>query len=93
MHVLNRMLNNLSSLAASRGDHARALELTDYKLLVTPAPLAVYLERIDLWQALGAPAMAAHDVEAALALNPEENLAEQLKARLADLAGQTGQLH
>jgi regulator of sirC expression with transglutaminase-like and TPR domain len=91
--VLNRMLNNLSMLARSRGDHARALELTDFKLLVSPAPLAVYLERVDLWESLGVAAMARHDLEAALALDPEEALRQELTGRLASLAGQPDQLH
>ena len=79
------MLNNLSGLARSSGDDARALELTDYKLAVMPATLPIFLERVELWVALGVVDMARRDLAAAIELSPDDATRRLLGERLAAL--------
>jgi regulator of sirC expression with transglutaminase-like and TPR domain len=91
--VVLRMLNNLSSLAQSRQDTARALEITDYKLLISPLPLYVYTERVDLWLALGVVDMARHDLEQAIQLAPMAAQKAELQVRLDSLQGRSTRVH
>ena len=83
--VMVRMLNNLRLLALGQGDHAQAIELSDYQLVVVPQPLAIHLERVESWLALGVPGMARHELECALALAPDAALRGQIAARLASI--------
>lgn len=83
--VVLRMLNNLRLLALGQGDHARALDLSDYQLAVAADKLPLHLERVESWLALGVTGMARHELECALALAPNDGLRQQLAARLAQL--------
>ena len=72
-------------LALGQGDHARALDLSDYQLAVAADKLPLHLERVESWLALGVTGMARHELECALALAPNDGLRQQLAARLAQL--------
>lgn len=91
--VVLRMLNNLRLLALAQGNHARVLELSDYQLAVAPQPFPIYLERVDAWLAVGAPSMARHELEQAIALAPNAAIRIQLKQRLQTLAATPPTLH
>ncbi len=88
-----RMLNNLSGIAMANDDAPRALELTDFKLLLADDALPVYLERADLWTEIGAIAMARRDLTAAIGLLPEGAGRAELEQRLEFLAGTPSRLH
>ena len=88
-----RMLHNLSSLARAGNDNARALELSDYKLAVAPDLLPIYLERIELWLALGVADMARRDLDSAIELAPDEASKNKLRERLVELADVPSKLH
>lgn len=83
--VMLRMLNNLRLLAVGKGDHAEVIELSDYQLAVAPQPLALHIERVESWLALGVPGMARHELECAIKLAPNDALRAQLTARLASI--------
>jgi regulator of sirC expression with transglutaminase-like and TPR domain len=91
--VVLRMLNNLRGLASARGDHAGALELTDYQLAVARDPLPVHVERAELWKAVGAIDMARHDLAQAISLARDATLRQELEERLRALAGTRVTLH
>ncbi len=91
--IVTRMLNNLGMLATANEDNARALEISDFKLLVTPDPFSVHLERVDYWLQLGVTSMAKHDMEQAIAVAPDENTRAKLKQGLDSLSAQGSQLH
>ena len=88
-----RMLNNLSTFARASEDNARALELTDYKLAVSSEPLAIYLDRFELWLALGAAEMARRDLACAIDLTPEGDARNILLERMAAIADTRANLH
>jgi regulator of sirC expression with transglutaminase-like and TPR domain len=88
-----RMLNNLSGLAQAGKDHAKALELTDYKLALVPSLLPVYLERVEYWQALGVAEMARRDLNAAIELAPDKATRDHLQQRLLAMAELKPRLH
>jgi regulator of sirC expression with transglutaminase-like and TPR domain len=83
--IVLRMLNNLSALARSTGDSARALELSDYKLAVMPGVLPVYQERVELWLELGVVDMARRDLRTAIELAADDATRAQLFERLSAL--------
>lgn len=91
--IVLRMLNNLRGIAHGREDFERALELTDYQLVLAPRMLELRVARADLWQAIGAPDRARPDLETALLLNPSAHLAAQLRERLAQLGSGRPTLH
>jgi regulator of sirC expression with transglutaminase-like and TPR domain len=91
--VVMRMLNNLRLLAQAAHDHARVLELSDYQLLVAPAPFYVHLERVASWLALGAVDMARHELEEAERLAPDAAARTEVAARLRELAPRRPTLH
>lgn len=88
-----RMLNNLSNLARSNQDHARALELADHKLAIAPDALPIYLERAELWRQLGVTDMARHDFTMALTLTEEARVHEAIRQQLDSLGEQPSRLH
>jgi Tfp pilus assembly protein PilF len=88
-----RMLNNLRMLSLSSGDHTRVLELSDYQLAIAPSPIAIHLERVESWLALGVAGMARHELEQAMALAPNDALRAQLAARLASIASKPTSLN
>ena len=88
-----RMLNNLRLLALGQGDHARVIELSDYQLAVASQPLAIHLERIESWLALGVPGMARHELECAIKLAPSAALRRELVTRLAGIEAKPSSLN
>jgi regulator of sirC expression with transglutaminase-like and TPR domain len=93
LDVMLRMLNNLRLLALGQGDHAQVIELSDYQLAIAPQPLAIHMERVESWLALGVPGMARHELECAIKLAPNEALRAQLAARLTGIAGTPSSLN
>lgn len=91
--VMVRMLNNLRLLALGQGDHARVIELSDYQLAVAPEPLAIHLERVESWLALGVPGMARHELECAMAMAPNAASRAQLAQRLASIGAAPSSLN
>ena len=85
-----RMLNNLLSLAVARGDHAGAILLTDYQLLIAPKAFPVHLARIDLWNALGATAMVQRELEQAIGLAPSNAGKIELQKALQRIVMRSG---
>ncbi|MGB1884666.1 MAG: transglutaminase family protein [Gammaproteobacteria bacterium] len=86
VEIVLRMLNNLRMLAVQRGDHAGALDLSGYQLLMSSERLPLHVERADLWLAAGVPEMARLELDAAIALAPDDTLKAALRARRAALA-------
>jgi len=91
--IVLRMLNNLRGLAVAQANHARALEYTDYQLLLTTETYTLRLIRADLWHGLGAPRMAGIELNHALAEAPDGATRQQIEARLRQLAGERPTLH
>jgi hypothetical protein len=69
------------------------IELSDYQLAVAPQPLAIHMERVESWLALGVPGMARHELECAIKLAPNEALRAQLGARLASIEAKPSSLN
>ena len=76
-----RMLNNLKMLAQQREDHAAALDLSGFQLLLTEQKLPIHIERVDLWLAAGVPEMARIELDQAIALTDDERVRSVLTAR------------
>lgn len=91
--VVLRMLNNLKGIALKAGDHAQALELSACQLACNADPLPLYVERAELWRALGQIDRARAEVEAALAIAPDDTLRERLGTWLERLATARPTLH
>lgn len=91
--VLLRMLNNLRGLAARRGDIAAELDLSGYQVLVASEPLPIRVERVELWQRAGVPAMALRELDEAIALAPASPLREALLKKRLELEGQPPTVH
>lgn len=89
-----RMLNNLRGLAVARGDHAGAITLTDYQLIIAADPFAIHLARVELWSALGATTMVRRELAQAIALAPSPKAQSELAKALQRLAsGERPTLH
>lgn len=82
-----RMLNNARMLVQRGGDPARALTLSDYQLLIVPDMYGIYVERADLWMALGAPEMVTEELERAVQYAPSEEIAKRLRERARQSRG------
>ena len=91
--VVQRMLNNLRVLAQSRGDHEAVLELTDYQLIIAPKSLSIYVDRAELWTALGAMGMARRELEKAIALAPDTAVRARFEKLLLELDASGPTLH
>ncbi len=85
--VTLRMLNNARMLVQRGGDPARALTLSDYQLLIVPEMYGIYVERADLWMALGAPEMVTEELERAVQHAPSEEIAARLRERARQSRG------
>lgn len=88
-----RMLNNLRSLATSRNDHAQALELTEFQLLLANDSFPLLMARAESWFGLGATTQAVRELERALAVAPDDTMAQRITSRLRELAAQRRTLH
>ena len=82
--IMLRMLNNLRLAANTRGDHARALELTDYQIILHPTAFALHVDRAELWLSLGSLDMARRELERAREL-ADGKMEERIRKRLAAL--------
>lgn len=91
--IVLRMLNNLRGIAQGRDDFERALELTDYQLVLAPRLLELRLARADLWQAIGAAERGRADLETALGLAPSAATAARIRERLQQLDATPRTLH
>lgn len=82
--IMLRMLNNLRLAANARGDHARALELTDYQVILHPTAFSLHVDRAELWLALGSLDMARRELKRAIELS-NGKMEERIRKRLAGL--------
>lgn len=80
--IAMRMLNNVRMLVQRQGDFSRALEVSDYQLLIAPDSYGLYVERADAWLGLRAPEMVVHELEQAVRYAPDEAMAERLRERI-----------
>lgn len=81
--VVLRMLNNARILIQNGGDFVRALDISDYQLLVVPDYYGLYVERADAWLGLNAPEMVVAELEKAAERAPDAKTAERLRERIA----------
>lgn len=81
--ILLRMLNNVRMTVARRGDHVRALDISDYQLMIVPDAYGLYVERADAWLRLKAPEMAADELDKAAAHAPDQAMRDRLRERSA----------
>ncbi len=81
--IVLRMLNNVRLLVQSRGDFARALEVSDYQLLIVPDDYGLHVERADAWLGLNAPEMVVRELEKATEHAPDAATAARLRERIA----------
>ena len=81
--VVLRMLNNARILIQNRGDFVRALDISDYQLLVVPDYYGLYVERADAWLGLNAPEMVVAELEKAAERAPDAKTGERLRERIA----------
>lgn len=81
--VVLRMLNNVRILTQNQGDFVRALEISDYQLLVAPDYYGLYVERADAWLGLSAPEMVVEELRKAAECAPDARTAERLHERIA----------
>lgn len=80
--IVLRMLNNVRMLAQQRGDYSRALDISDYQLLIVPDAYGLYVERADAWLGLSAPEMVVQELEEAAERAPDAATAKRLKERI-----------
>ena len=81
--VVLRMLNNARIMIQNRGDFVRALDISDYQLLLVPDYYGLYVERADAWLGLSAPEMVVEELRKAAERAPDERTAERLRERIA----------
>ena len=86
--IMLRMLNNLRLSANMQGDHARALELTDYQIILHPTAYSLHVDRADLWLSLGSLDMARRELERAMKL-ASAKMRERIRKRLDALPGRS----
>ena len=80
--IVLRMLNNVRMILQQRGDYVRALEISDYQLLIVPDAYGLYVERADAWLSLNAPEMVVDELEKAAERAPDEALEARLRERI-----------
>lgn len=83
--VLVRMLTNLKSVYASRGDHGRAFVAIDRIVLLEPRSARALRERAGVSLRLGAKEVAREDLARVLSLEPDAPDTAALRAQLAAL--------
>ena len=83
--ILVRLLSNLKSIFASRGEHARAFLAVDRIVALGPDSARNLRERAAVGMKLGAFDLARHDLARVLELEPEAPDAKQIQAQVADL--------
>ena len=85
--ITMRMLNNVRMLVQGQGDYSRALEISDYQLMIAPESYGLYVERADAWLGLRAPEMVVHELEQAVRHAPDEAMAARLQERIEQARG------
>ncbi|GIS69702.1 MAG: hypothetical protein CM1200mP9_05230 [Gammaproteobacteria bacterium] len=83
--IVLRMLNNVRSILQSSGDYLRALELSDYQLMLVPEHYGLYIERADVWIRLGDRDMVLRELKSALEHAPSRAIAERIAGRIKDI--------
>ncbi|MCE2459614.1 MAG: tetratricopeptide repeat protein [Pseudomonadales bacterium] len=78
-----RMLNNVRMLVQGQGDFSRALEISDYQLMIFPDSYGLYVERADAWLGLRAPEMVVRELEEAVRHAPDDAIADRLRDRIS----------
>lgn len=91
--IVLRMLNNVRMTVARQGDHVRALDISDYQLMIVPDAYGLYVERADAWLRLRAPEMAADELDKAAAHAPDEAMRERLRERIAQTRRRKSAVH
>ena len=86
--IMLRMLNNLRLAANMQGDHARALELTDYQIILQPTAFSLHVDRADLWLSLGSLDMARRELQRAMEL-AHGKMKRRIRKRLEALPGRS----
>ena len=83
--IVLRMLNNVRSILQSSGDYLRALELSDYQLMLVPEHYGLYIERADVWMRFGDRDMVLRELNSALEHAPSRPIAERIADRIKDI--------
>lgn len=91
--VVLRMLNNVRMTIQRQGDFVRALDVSDYQLMIVPDAYGLYIERADAWLRLGAPEMVADELEQAAAHAPDDAVRDRLKDRIAQARRMKSAIH
>jgi regulator of sirC expression with transglutaminase-like and TPR domain len=84
--VLVRMLTNLKSIWANRGDHARAFVAIDRIVTLVPDSARMLRERAAVALLIGAAELARSDLARVILLEPQAPDIPAIKARLAELS-------
>ena len=87
-----RMLNNLRLAASMQGDHARALDLTDYQVILHPTSFSLHVDRADLWLSLGSLDMARRELERAMELS-HGKMRRRIRKRIEALPGRSSSVN
>lgn len=87
--LLVRLLTNLKTIWATRGDHARAFVAIDRIVTLVPSSPRELRERASIALRLGAKELARADLARVLELEPQAPDVPILKERLARLGGET----
>lgn len=91
--IVLRVLNNVRMTVARQGDHVRALDISDYQLMIVPDAYGLYVERADAWLRLKAPEMVAEELGKAAAHAPDEATRERLRERIAQVGKRKSAVH
>ena len=77
----------------SSGEFVRALELSDYQLMLVPENYGVYVERSDIWMRLGDADMVRQELRKALEFAPSPAIAERIEDRIREVEAPTTDLN
>jgi len=80
--IINRMLNNVRMLFQQTREHVRALEISDYQLILFPENYVIYLERAEIWGNLGDSEMVVGELRKALEFSPDQDFTKRIEERL-----------
>tara|TARA_B100000929_G_scaffold2143_1_gene1763 strand:+ start:5268 stop:6041 length:774 start_codon:yes stop_codon:yes gene_type:complete len=83
--IVVRMLNNVRSIMQSSGDYIRALEVSDYQLMLVPEHYGLYIERADVWMHFGDRDMVLRELNSALEHAPSIAIADRIRDRIKDI--------
>lgn len=80
--IINRMLNNVRMLFQQTREHVRALEISDYQLILFPENYVIHLERAEIWGKLGDSEMVVGELRKALEFSPDQDFTRRIQQRL-----------